>query len=124
MVLLALFSWWYGDGWKQVVKHVVDRVDRVLETFSVGTLMRTLFSPFRQISAGNVQGPLAVQARAFGDRLFSRVFGAFVRSIFIIVGLFAAVLAGLAGIVQVVMWPLLPALPVVGLIVAITGWTF
>jgi len=96
---------------------------RVLETFSVGLLLRTLFAPFRQISAGNVQGPMAVQVRALGDRLFSRVFGAVVRGFFILFGLIGALLAGLFGLVQLLLWPLLPVLPLVGLLLMVLGLT-
>ena len=94
-----------------------------METFSVGLLAGTLFAPFRQISAGQVHVGVDAQMRAFGDRLFSRVFGAFIRTLFILIGLFAAFLMGLVGAVQLIMWPLLPFLPVVGLVLALMGWT-
>jgi hypothetical protein len=123
MMLLALVSWWYTTGWAEVARRVVGRMGRVLEAFSVGLLFKTLFAPFRQISAGGVQGPMAVQLRAFGDRLFSRFFGAVVRGIFILFGLIGALLAGLFGLVQLLLWPLLPVLPLVGLLLMLMGWT-
>jgi hypothetical protein len=69
-----------------------------------------------------VHGGFDAQMRAFGDRLFSRVFGAFIRTLFILIGLFAAFLVGLIGAVQLVLWPLLPFLPVVGLVLSLMGW--
>lgn len=123
-MLLALFSWWYGAGWARLVKRVGERVDNVLGFFSVGTLARTLFSPFRQISAGRVQGPANVQFRAFLDRLFSRFVGAFMRSLLILIGFIGALISGLVGLVQIVLWPLVPLLPVAGLVAALIGWTF
>lgn len=124
MMLVAFFSWWYTTGWGELLGRVMVRVERVLQTFSVGLLFKTLFAPFRQISAGNVQGPLDVQVRAFGDRLFSRLFGAFIRSFFIFFGLVSALLAGLIGLVQLLLWPVVPFLPLVGLVLALTGWVF
>lgn len=123
MMALVLVSWWYTAGWARAAAGVGQSVRSVLESFSVGLLARTLFSPFRQIDAGSVKGSLDVQMRAFGDRLFSRVFGAFIRSIFIILGLLCALGAGLLGVVVVLLWPLVPLLPLVGLVLTLTGWT-
>jgi hypothetical protein len=124
MMLLALFSWWYTTGWAELARRVAGRVERTLQSFSVGLLAKSLFSPFRQISADNVQGSFDVQMRAFGDRLFSRFFGAFVRSFFILFGFVGALLTGAVGLVQLAVWPLVPALPVLGFALAFVGWVF
>lgn len=123
MMVLALFSWWYTTGWARLLMRVSQRIESVLESFSVALLARTLFDPFRQISAGGVQGPLGVQMRAFGDRLFSRVFGAGVRTMFILMGIIASLFVALAGLVELLLWPLLPLLPLVGLALMLSGWT-
>jgi hypothetical protein len=81
-----------------------------------------LFDPFRQIDAGNVRGSLDVQMRAFGDRLFSRVFGAFIRSIFIVLGLLCALGTGILGMVVVLVWPFVPFMPLIGLGLTLFGW--
>lgn len=122
MIVLALFSWWYGQGWAALARRVGQRTDNVLGFFSVGTLAATLFAPFRQISAGQVQGAPGIQARAFFDRLFSRFFGAVLRSVMIIVGLLLALFSGIFGIVQLALWPLLPIMPVGGLILMSLRW--
>ena len=121
MMLLALFSWWYSTGWANLAVRVGQRVETVLEFFSVSELARTLFAPFHQISAGRVQGSFDAQMRAFGDRLFSRVFGAFVRTVFIVIGLVGALLAAVAGLVQLVVWPVLPFFPILGVVAAVMG---
>lgn len=122
MIVLALFSWWYGQGWAGLARKVAERTDSVLGFFSVGTLFLTLFAPFRQISAGHVQGAPGMQMRAFFDRLFSRFFGAFLRGIMIVVGLVLALLSGLLGVVQLIIWPLIPLLPVAGIVLTGKGW--
>lgn len=106
----------------KLMARVGHRIVAVLDSFSVGLLMRTLFSPFKQISAGAVQGPADVKMRAFGDRLFSRIFGAVIRSVFIMIGLVGAMLAALLGLVQITIWPLVPVLPLVGLALTLIGW--
>jgi hypothetical protein len=116
MHLVALVSWWYGAGWVRQLLLLRSQVLRALDTFSIGLLLRTLFSPFRQISAGGVRGPIGVQLRAWFDRLVSRFVGAGVRMIVIGIGL--AYLAGvlLFGFLRLAMWPLIPILPVIALI--------
>lgn len=96
----------------------------MLESFSVELLARTLFDPFRQISAAQVRGGgLDAQLRAMGDRAFSRVFGAVVRTLFIVLGLLAALLAGVIGVLQLVLWPLVPLMPLIGIGLAVLGLT-
>jgi hypothetical protein len=122
MMIVALFSWWYGAGWAQTAKRIGGRMQIVLDTFSVSLLARTLFAPFRQISAGQAQSKsFDAQVRAMGDRLFSRVFGAFVRTIFILIGLGGAALAGLFGVIELVVWPVVPFFPVIGIALAAMG---
>lgn len=121
-MVLAVFVWWYTTGWSSLAARVMERADHTLEMFSVGLLLKTLFAPFRQISAGSVHGSFDAQMRAFGDRLFSRVFGAVIRSFFIVIGLVSTLLASVIGIVQLVLWPLVPLLPVVGIVAAVLGW--
>lgn len=94
-----------------------------LDYFSIDLLLKTLFAPFRQISAGRVRGPVDVQIRAFFDQLISRLIGGFVRSILIIVGSLSLVFTAVIGGFVLVAWAFLPLLPVVGIILAMTGWT-
>jgi hypothetical protein len=121
MMFLALVSWWYGAGWARLAGRISRRMQGVLETFSVALLLRTLFDPFRQISAGQVKGSLDTQLRAMGDRAFSRVFGAVVRSLVILVGLLVTLLTGLVGVLQLIAWPFVPVLPLVGVVLAAMG---
>lgn len=122
MMIVALFSWWYGAGWARLIGRVGTRMQAMLETFSVALLARTLFAPFRQISAGQVRGSFDMQLRALGDRLFSRLFGAVVRSLFIFIGALAALLAGLLGLLEAIVWPVVPLLPVAGIVLTLLGW--
>lgn len=121
-MIVALFSWWYGAGWARLIGRVGTRMQAMLETFSVALLARTLFAPFRQISAGQVRGSFDMQLRALGDRLFSRLFGAVVRSLFIFIGAVAALLAGLLGLLEAIVWPVVPLLPVAGIVLTLLGW--
>jgi hypothetical protein len=124
MMIVALFSWWYGAGWARAAGRVGSRMQIMLETFSVALLLRTLFDPFRQISAGQVRGSFDTQLRAMGDRAFSRVFGAVVRSIFIFIGVVGALGMGLFGLVVLIVWPIVPFLPLIGILLMTMGVKF
>ena len=93
-----------------------------LDYFSIDLLLRTFFSPFRQISAGQVRGPIGVQMRAFFDRLISRVIGAMIRLTMIIFGIVAITFYAVVGGVLVVVWGVIPLLPVLGLVLFLSGW--
>lgn len=123
MLALALVSWWYTAGWMALGRRIEQRLRRTLGFFSVGMLAKTLFNPFRQIAAVKGQGSLDMQMRAWADRSFSRMIGAVMRSIFIVVGLLTSFLVLLIGTVQFLLWPLVPALPLIALLGLAMGWT-
>ena len=122
MFIVGILSWWYTAGWWQQFVNVQARLSRTLDYFSLDLLFRTFFSPFRQISAGRVTGPLGVQVRAFFDRLVSRLIGAMVRGAIIILGIVWIIVSTLISGSLAVMWLLVPLLPIAGIIAAITGW--
>lgn len=122
MFILGILSWWYGAGWRQRVTMLREKILSTMDYFSIDLLAKTLFSPFRQISAGKVQGPLGVQLRAFADRVISRVIGGMIRSFMIVIGAVAIVLYSVIGGIFVVFWAVIPLLPVVGIVLFVSGW--
>lgn len=123
MFLVGIAQWWYGAGWRQRVAGVVQGMRRTSDFFSIGLLLRTLFNPFRQIDAGGVQGGLSVQINAFFSRLFSRCFGAVLRTLVVIVGCFVLLVRLVLSGVWLVIWGLLPVAPLVGLMMSSLGIT-
>lgn len=122
MFIAGILSWWYGPGWRERVVAMRESLASTMDYFSIGLLLKTLFSPFRQISAGQVRGPLAVQMRAFFDRLISRLIGAMVRTTIIIVGLVAIFFSMVIGVIGLVLWAFIPLLPIAGLVLWLIGW--
>ncbi len=120
-MFMAFFSWWYTDGWERQLKAVSSRLAGLIDTFSIDILIRTLFSPFRQISAGSVRGPLGVQFRAFVDKLVSRFIGAIVRLAVLITGIISIIVSLVIAGIYLVIWPLLPILPLVAIILVLSG---
>jgi hypothetical protein len=122
MFIVGLLSWWYGAGWRQRFVLLKERLATTMDYFSIDLLAKTLFSPFRQISAGKVNGSLGVKMQAFFDRLVSRVIGAMVRSTIIVIGVGAIFLHSVIGLVVFVAWAFVPFLPLIGLLLFISGW--
>lgn len=122
MFIVGMLSWWYGVGWIERAKLIRERMARTVDYFSITLLIKTLFAPFRQISAGKVNGPLGVKWRAFIDRTISRVIGALIRTIIILIGCVTITLYGLVGIVTMVVWAIVPLVPFIGFLLFISGW--
>jgi hypothetical protein len=101
---------------------IAERLAKAYDFFSLDILIKTLFAPFRQISAGRVRGPIGVQLRAWFDRLISRVIGAIVRSMVIVIGIFALVVAAVIGMIRLIAWPLIPVSPIIAVVFALIGW--
>ena len=123
LLITSLFQWWYGDGMRERLRIISGRLESLIDYFSFGLLIKTLFSPYRQISAGSVQGSLEVKFRAMIDKLFSRVIGAFIRLIILTVG--AVVLGFMVtySVLGLVVWGLVPFFPVIGVGLMVIGWT-
>lgn len=122
MFLVGILSWWYGDGWMQRAGLIRERLARTLDFFSISLLFKTLFSPFRQISAGKIRGPIGVQIHAFFDRLTSRIIGAMVRTFMIVAGVVVIALHIVWGLIVLAGWALVPLLPIAGILLFSIEW--
>lgn len=93
-------------------------VEKVLLTFSIPVLLKTLFAPWRRIITPPGRG-LDEKMRALGDNLISRAVGFVVRLFSLITALILVVLASVLGSVMVVIWPLVPVIFVISIIKAV-----
>ena len=122
MFIVGLLGWWYGAGWRERIRMIGERLMKAYDFFSLDLLLKTLFAPFRQISAGQVKGDITVQLRAFFDRLLSRCIGAIVRTIMLIIGAVWTTVLAIAGLVEGILWLFVPLLPIVGAVLFAIGW--
>lgn len=123
MLIMSLVSWWYGPGWKKVGAILVERAVIAEDYFSIDLLLKTLFSPFRQISADTGRGgTMGDRLRAALDKLFSRLIGVVVRIIIITAGSTWLMINLIVDIGILLIWPVLPFLPVFGLIFSLSGF--
>lgn len=124
MLFVSFFSWWYGDGWKMQITKVGNGITNTIDQFSIPQLVVTLFSPFRQISAGSaaVNTSMQVKYHMWADRLFSQFFGAFVRFFAILAGIAVLLFLLIIGAFRIIGWSLIPFIPVIGLILSVSDW--
>ncbi len=122
MVIVWALSWWYGAGFVSRLKLFRERMASATDYFSIDLLIKSLFAPFRQISAGKVRGPLGLQWRAFVDRLISRAIGVMIRSTVIVIGAVWLSLLAVGNTIVLLCWLIVPLLPIVGVILMASGW--
>jgi hypothetical protein len=115
MLLLSLFNWWYGVGFRGQLKSIKMMFSGVNDQFSIPLLLKTLFQPFRQISNERVDGALEDKMRAWLDRMVSRLIGGFIRTIVMIIGILAMIAVAIFGLIRIIIWLVLPLLPLLGI---------
>lgn len=118
-MLLEMLRWWYGPGWLHAVRRINTRTAKVAQAFSAGTLLKTLFAPWKRIQYTGTSFDAKIQAMV--DNMVSRMIGMVVR-----IGVLLAALVMIAGslvlgAVIVIVWPLIPALVVYSAFRGITG---
>jgi len=121
MLVGALFSWWYGVGLREQIAKIKMSFVVNNDRFSIGLLLRTLFQPFRQISADSGGRSVEERMRSGFDKLISRFIGAIVRSFVIIAGLIVTIFMAVISFIRIVLWLTMPALPIVGAILLTIG---
>ena len=126
MLAVSFLQWWYLRGWLTYFDGFRIKMRDMADFFSIGLLLRTLFQPFRQISADETgeKGGLEGALIAFFDRLLSRVIGFVVRIFIIIAGIIVMTCELVFGLAIALLWPCIPLLPFVGIVVSSMGVVF
>ena len=115
MLATAFISWWYGPGWKLVASRAAQRLDKTLASFSVPTLAKTLFSPWKRVVSAPGAG-ISDHFRASIDNTVSRFVGFGVRLTVLLAACVTWLAIGIFGLVQLVLWPLVPPLIIICLV--------
>ena len=122
MLIVSFLQWWYGRGWLTFGYGFLEKLKGSADFFSLGLLLRTLFAPFRQISAYTDDfAPLQQRFMAFFDKLISRLVGFVVRLLIIIFGLVFLFFVAAIGSILVLAWPLMPLAPIAAIILCAMG---
>ncbi len=115
MVIVHILGWWYSRGWIWVLTTSGEYLSSIFSSFSVGTLLRTLFSPWKQIQT-QVTFRNFIQSQI--DNFISRFIGAIVRLGMLLLSLVITIVIALVTILALVSWVFIPLfvvlLPIVG----------
>ena len=123
MLTTGLISWWYIDGYKLFASRIWTKLGDTADFFSIGSLLRTLFAPYRQISANASGNSIDAKFMAFLDRLVSRLVGGVARLGIILFGIIVIILQLILSIASLIIWPLLQVIPIICIILSIMGVT-
>ncbi|MBQ3465068.1 hypothetical protein IJH15_02505 [Candidatus Saccharibacteria bacterium] len=125
MIFMEVFSWWYVHGWKIFIEKIKNSLSSITDFFSMNSLVRTLFKPFRQISAdtANADASLDLRFQMFIDRLISRIVGFSSRLILLVVGSIIILVGGILSLLLIIIWPFIPLLPILGIVLTVLGVT-
>jgi hypothetical protein len=115
MLAAEFVRWWYGAGWNTLIRNVQRRSQRTIDSFSVPTLVRTLFAPWKRIVTTPGAG-IDAKLRAIGDNAISRLVGFTVRLTVLFSAGISLVILSIIGLFQIIVWPLLP-LAAIGLLI-------
>jgi hypothetical protein len=123
MLISGLISWWYVDGFKLFFLKLWTKLGDTIDLFSIGSLIKTLFAPYRQISANATGTSLDDKFFAFIDRMVSRLVGGVARLGIVTVGIIVIIFQIIISLFSLVVWPLMPLLPFGFLTLMIFGVT-
>ena len=118
MFAIYLLSWWYSRGWVWAISSVFSQLKEINEAFSVPTLLRTWFAPWKQIQTESTFQNLF---QAAIDNLISRFVGASVRTALMIGAILVSLIVLVIALLTVVLWPVLPLLLVILPVALIAG---
>lgn len=121
MLILGLASWWYSDGFKLFATKLWVKLGDTIDLFSIGSLLRTLFAPYRQIAANETGTSIDGKFLAFLDRLVSRMVGGVARLGIVLVGLVIILIQAIGSILTLLIWPLIPLSPLVFITLSASG---
>ena len=115
-IVLKLLAWHFYDAPKSILKAFKNFLVFNFNYFSIGLLAKTLFSHWRRYRESYGRGfDIKRYFGVFVGNTISRVLGAIIRTITIIIGLMVEVFILLGGIIVFLTWLFLPILLLFGL---------
>ena len=123
MLAYGLISWWYLDGYKLFAKKLWTKLGDTADLFSIDSLLKTLFAPYRQIAANERGTSLDAKFMAFLDRFVSRLVGGVVRIGIVLIGIIVIILQLIGSLISLIIGPVLPLTPILFIVLFMMGVT-
>lgn len=122
MLFIDFLKWWYLSGWLLRLEMLEKHLKNTFDYFSFSTLLKTLFSPWRQnVTYARGDQALGDKFNALLDNLVSRLVGFTVRVFVSISALFVMVFVLILNSLYVILWPILPLSPAIIIVIGILG---
>ncbi len=114
------FFWHFKEAPIEIYRAWVNFLIFNFEFFSIGVLLRTLFSPWERVSEGYSGGisNISENIQVLILNGFSRILGFLVRIIFIIIGILFQIAVFICGLFIIVFWFIFPFLIVFGIFIS------
>lgn len=117
IIIFQFIGWYFIDTSKDILRGWRNFLKFNLEFFSTIMLLKTFFSPWRRYQWVFPRGfDVGKYAEVIVSNLVSRVLGAIVRSVLIVVGLSMEVVVFFTGLFVFIAWLVLPAVLIFGFI--------
>lgn len=120
MIFVSLWQWWYVQGWQEAWRSFIRFIKRLGGVFSIGLLLRTLFSPWKQTV--NVSGPntsLQLRVKWWVGNQVSRFIGFIIRSSTLLVATIGILLTFISGASLLFLWPFIPLIMITLLVMGL-----
>ncbi len=108
MLFFDFGLWYYTRGFIDVLAVWFNFMWFVTHFFSIPLLLRTLFSPWKRMTDDGKPRSIEAYMEAFIMNVMSRIFGAFVRTAIILVGILALCLGVVALGITLAFWLFAP----------------
>lgn len=105
----TFFTWWYGRGLKDLFSFLSALFSYVQNMFSVTTLLKTLFSPWKKM-VGPKRPGLDGLKDWVTDNLISRGVGFVVRLVMMIVFMMAFLVFAIFAVFAIIFWICMPVI--------------
>jgi hypothetical protein len=112
--------WHYSQAFRDVSSFWMNIAWFVTHFFSMPLLLRTLFSPWKRVRTEHTKYGLEDLAETILFNIMSRVVGAFIRVVLLVVGFVTLVLVFAGYISFLILWVFLPVVVLFSTVVGIT----
>ena len=120
-VIIQYIGWHFREQPKAILRAWRNFLLFNLDYWSVALLLKTFFSPWRKYKYAYVKGfDMKKHFEVFTFNVFSRIMGAIMRTILIIIGILSEIFIFFAGIIVLLIWLFLPILILLGILYSIT----
>lgn len=118
-MIIEMLRWWYGPGWADSIKKITTRSADAAKFYSISTLLKTLFAPWKRIQTTGKS--FDDKMHAMVDNMISRLVGFTVRATVLVAALFMITGYFIAGVIIAVLWPVIPLAIILCIVKGVIG---